>query len=271
LPVSNPDFIASAYNWSGVGWDRANPERSIAMISPQHFVGANHWQIPVGNTISFLNNYGELKSYTVEGYSVLESTDKNVTHTADLVLGRLSAPIQQADNICYYSVPDADNAQTSWFDADWYIGKQIVSYGKTARAATNNIDSFAYASSWSNDESDNQTFSALFDFHKTDSASYPDEAGLEPGDSGSPSFMIWDGQITLVGTHFAINDTDPDIRINADSFVPYYISALNTAMDGSGYSVSAISVIPEPSGLFMILGGIIGFFLSRRRRTTHRS
>ena len=59
------------------------------------------------------------------------------------------------------------------------------------------------------------SLSALFDFHKTDGASYPDEAGLDPGDSGSPSFMVWDNQLTLLATRFAVNNNDPDIRINA--------------------------------------------------------
>ncbi|MCK5491855.1 MAG: hypothetical protein KAJ14_01950 [Candidatus Omnitrophica bacterium] len=72
---------------------------------------------------------------------------------------------------------------------------------------------------------------------------YADEAGLEGGDSGSPSFIVWNEQLTLMGTHFAISSDIENIRQNIDSFILYYLDDLNTAMYVSDYAVSVIKAI----------------------------
>ena len=38
----NPNFIHAAYDLSGVGWDTADTRSQYTMVSPIHFVGANH-------------------------------------------------------------------------------------------------------------------------------------------------------------------------------------------------------------------------------------
>ncbi|MDD5728411.1 MAG: PEP-CTERM sorting domain-containing protein [Victivallales bacterium] len=266
-PVANPDFFAAGYDWSGVGWDAANDSRSIALVSPLHFVCAHHYEIPTGNTVTFLNRDGELKSYTIAGYSNFSFTDSDGAHVSDLSLGRLSVAVAEADNIAYYPVLNADNESTPAFEGDWYAGKEIISYGWTARAGTNAIDSLGFVSTNSTQDPDNLTFSAVSDFH-SGSSLYPDEAGLEGGDSGSPSFMVWNDQLTLMGTHFAVG-SGTTLSYNVDAFLPYYIDNENSAMSGSGYALATINVVPEPSSLLYFVLGMFGMFGlngSRRKR-----
>src|SRR5262245_51536515 len=43
-PVANTSaqFIGRNYNLSGIGWSPVQPAFAVAMISPQHFIGAFH-------------------------------------------------------------------------------------------------------------------------------------------------------------------------------------------------------------------------------------
>ncbi|MDD5728412.1 MAG: hypothetical protein PHV59_07620 [Victivallales bacterium] len=248
-PVLNQKFFAAGYDWSGVGWDAGNANRSIALISPLHFVCANHNKIPPGNAVTFLNRDGHLKSYTVAGYSTFSYNDADGgKHVADLALGRLKNPVKPVDNIAYYSVLNADNAEVSGFNGDWYIGKEIISYGETARAGINTIYSFGFITTNKTHSPDNRTFSAISDFHPGLTAQFPDEAGFAGGDSGSLSFLVWNNRLTVIGTHFSAGK-DGALQYNADAFLPYYLPDLNSAMKDSGYSVSTVIIDPDPSSL----------------------
>ncbi len=264
-PVQNPSFFASGYDWSGVGWSPVNPRQSIALISAQHFVLANHWRIPEGNTVTFLNRDGLLKSYIIDGYTSF-SSGTGSTHIADLALGQLRDPIAAADNIAWYPVINADNKQTPEFEVGWYLQKEFLAYGWDARVGTNTINFFSYVNTLSGQNPDNQTLCAISDFHKTNGVLYPDEAGFIGGDSGSPSFLVWDNQLTLMATHFAISDSNPDIRVNCDSFIPYYLNDLNNAMRAQGYAATTINVIPEPLSFILFIFGIGGTLLRARKK-----
>ena len=250
-PAKNPDFFMGDYDWSGVGWNAANRNQSVTMISPQHFVGAKHYIIPTGRTVSFLNRDGEIKSYVIEGYSEVGFSDGS---SADLILGCLREPIPETDKVAYYSVIDADNKDTSEFETDWYLNKELLCYGWSASVGLNNIDSFNFVQPSSND----RTFCMAYDYH-TNNANYLDEAGLLLGDSGSPAFIANAGHLTIAGTHYAISSGE--VYNNYDSFVSYYINDLNTAMFDKGYSV-ATYVVPEPSIIILFMIGLFGIVYS---------
>ncbi|MCK5491854.1 MAG: hypothetical protein KAJ14_01945 [Candidatus Omnitrophica bacterium] len=99
LPVENPGFIASSYDWSGVGWDSTNSNKSVALISPQHFVCANHYRL--NENVTFLNQSGQLKTYGIDKYSTFSFTASDGEHVSDLALGWLDSPILEIDNINY--------------------------------------------------------------------------------------------------------------------------------------------------------------------------
>jgi hypothetical protein len=97
-----------------------------------------------------------------------------------------------------------------------------------------------------------------------------DEAYLNAGDSGGPSFILVGGQLQLVGTHAAfasyedIGSTKPsgaqdDVSYSLDSYLP-------------DYSATIAAMVPEPSSLALAAfagGGVVtGYWRSRRRRST---
>jgi hypothetical protein len=257
-PVANPDFIGAAYDWSGVGWQTDYVSRSVAMVSAQNFVCANHWRVPVGSTVSFFNSLGQLKTYTVQGYSTFDyqltqngnplydNSGNPYMCIPDLALGWLTEAIPVSDGIANYSVLDADDYSTSWFDTGWYSGKDLLVYGWTARTGNNTIDGFTNVATTGFSNPTNGTTTAVYSY---DSNNDPQgQAGCQGGDSGSPSFLVWNGQLTIAGTHFAVS-TGTEAWNSYDSFVPYYADDIDSAMGSAGYSLNRIKIDVFPDKL----------------------
>ena len=66
-----------------------------------------------------------------------------------------------------------------------------------------------------------------------------DDAFAEPGDSGSPSFVIRSGKAALVGTHTAILKAS-GTTTTYDTLVPHYAPKLNGLMDATGLHLRKI-------------------------------
>lgn len=254
-PLSNPGFVGASYDWSGVGWQSDLVSRSVALVSPQHFISANHYKIPAGSNVTFYNRDGQLKSYTVQSYSTFTSTDSYGTHTADLALGWLSAPVQQSDKVSYYPVLGAD-------DADWYYGRDAFLYGWNARAGVTSIDGLSLAAT-------SQAYTDLtvcwkYDYHT--GPGYEGEAGGEGGDSGSPSFLPWNGGLTVLGSHFAISTPPEDGWSTYDGSVQWYVDDINMAMAPSGYQLDVISPVPEPATVLLFGAGLAGLAAANKKK-----
>ncbi len=264
-PTPNPDFFAASYDWSGVGWLTSNQMRSITMISPLHFVISNHWKISPGSSVTFFNRDGDLKDYNVDKYSTFSFTDGDGAHTSDLALGWLTAPIPESDNIAHYSVLNADDPATPEPDLDWYLNKDIYAYGWYAKAGENAINDFAWAYSTNSPNMyADLTFTSTFDYQSL--VPDPGLAGGEGGDSGSPTFIPWNGQLTVSGTHFAVGAPSGGSWTTYDAFIPFYVEDINLAMEPSGYSVDTIDVVPEPATCLLFLSGIAGLLVITRRQ-----
>ncbi len=257
-PIANSDFIGASYDWSGVGWQTDQNWKSVAMVSAQNFVCANHYRVPVGSTVSFFNADGQLKTYTVQGYStfdyqltqngnpLFDNNGNPYMCIPDLALGWLTEAIPVSDGITAYSVLDADDYSTSWFDTGWYVGKDILSYGWTAKAGNNTIDNFQNVATTGFSNPTNGTTTAVYSYDRNNDPQ--GQAGAQGGDSGSPSFMVWDGQLTIAGTHFAVSN-GTEAWNTYDSFVPYYADAIDAAMSSAGYSLNRITIDVFPTKL----------------------
>jgi len=257
-PVANPNFIGASYDWSGVGWQTDCIGRSVAMVSAQNFVCANHYRVPVGSTVSFFNADGQLKTYTVQGYStfdfqltqngnpIFDSDGNPYMCIPDLALGWFTEAISDSDGITHYSVLDADDYSTSWFDTGWYVGKDILSYGWTAKAGNNTIDSVTGVATTGMSSPSNHTTVAEYSYDRNNDPQ--GQAGAQGGDSGSPSFIVWDGQLTVAGTHFAVTN-GTDAWNTYDSLVAAYAEDIDAAMSSTGYSLNRIKIDVFPDKL----------------------
>src|SRR5689334_210817 len=65
-PVANSGFMHSGVDLSATGWDVSYPVRQVTLITPQHFVCANHFPPPVGGQIQFLSSSGVLRTGVVQ-------------------------------------------------------------------------------------------------------------------------------------------------------------------------------------------------------------
>ncbi len=230
----NPGFIGASYDLSGIGW---NGSKGVALISDQYFIAANHFQ-PSGS-VAFQGSDGVVRTYVIDSYT----TTATGPYTSDLVIGKLTTAVDS--HITSYAIGDGTSAD--------FIGREILTFGQNQQAGRNVISGIEYVST----SPDNPTLTFYFNYDPATGFN-PDEARAVGGDSGSPTFTVIDGQLVLLGDHFA-NDPDNPLLPTYDSLAAAYFDQYPS---GSG---ARILILPEPASL-----GVFGLFLlglQRRRRT----
>ena len=242
--------VSQALDFSGVG--KTSNSRWMAMVSPSYFLSAAHYAPTFGSTVTFYedNTTDHSHTYTVASWSY--QTNIPGLGSSDLYLGKLTAPISANDHIAQYAIPmlGGDSA---------YIDQSIYVYGLPNRVGTNTIADIFTLNVGSN-------YTRLMEFDYDPSVQY--NAFVEPGDSGGPSFLLWNGQLALVGTHYVDAKSGTTPLWSGDSFVPYYADQLNAHMTGEH-----LTLTPEPPALVLLLSGaVIGLlFVWRGRRRAARS
>jgi hypothetical protein len=224
-PVRNDSFFLSDFDFSGVGWVRdASAKTNLTLISPQHFVGAAHTRFFPGLTVDFLNRLGELKSYTVSALHTIPNADGG--RNSDLFIGTLSEPIPVADEIGFY--PLLRLPQESDYEA-----QPVIVYGEGGRVGTGVIDSvYRYDLGITAGMHVANRFTDLI-------SGGPDDAYQVSADTGSPSFVVADGRLALVGT-MSVNVRTGNPVLNQDMFVPRYLDSLNDEMASTPFRVTTI-------------------------------
>lgn len=220
-PQPNTSFWLAAYDFSGVGWDADNPARSVALVSPVHFVAARHFPPAIGATLYFLNRNDILQSNTVTAYHPVTN---QFGEPADVMLGELTDRSLIDNDVSYYAIA------TLGSEAE-YEGKTVVMYGNTARAGSGTVDAFTNVSA----TGINTTRCFAVNYNKL--VGDGDDAYVEGQDSGSPSFLIASNRLTIVGTHTAIGDSATDFT-TYDGFIPHYLDQLNSAAREAGYQLT---------------------------------
>jgi hypothetical protein len=269
VPNASGSFIGAGLDFSGVGWNPALTTQSFTMISDEYFVFSSHYA--PGSSISFFsptlyaanpgNPASAIVTYSVSG--VRHRLNSPITgRPSDFSVGKLSTAISAAHGIGAYPILQYPST------AD-YLGLPLVVYGhgglstsNSPRIGTNTLDGFIHY------DLNNDTIDETFAFGFSASASPTGEARLQGGDSGSPSFTVFNGSLALLGTHSAIG-TISGVDYSFDNFVPIYLSQM--APLGIEFSV-----VPEPSralllmfGLLVVLTGRQTSARSRRARSLH--
>lgn len=260
VPNTSPNFVAAGYDLSGVGWG-TNSFQSFTMISDQYFVFATHHPPPNSSIFFYSPADNAVVSYTIDTtFSLaleypLQAPGNHLK--SDLSIGRLTTTIDPADDIAFYPILDLPTSGD-------YLGQDLLVYGWSAAVGTGVIEGLGGVNLYwdattpgiaSDDVLNTVTnFDALND---TFVMSYTQGAGagealLQGGDSGSPSFVVWNGSLALVGVHSAVSGST-----NYDVFIPAYL----TQLSDEGIP---ISTVPEPTTLLLL--GCAGFVTLAARR-----
>ena len=240
-PVSNPGFLFDNSRFTGLAWGVSNIERQFALVSRRHFVCATHYRPALGSSVRFLASDGSLVTRTISAFATVTGPDSS---PSDLTLGTLSAPVMPADGVSPF--PYLNLASESA-----YLGTSLMVFGQHARAGSATISSFDDISVSDVDESRGIVFS-----YRHESGD-DDDANLEEGDSGSPSFALVNGVPAIVGTHSAIS-AGANSQSNFDTFLPHYVAGLDDLMAPAGHRMRPVysgpanlnvAVTPSPDPL----------------------
>jgi hypothetical protein len=216
-PTLNPDawFDASAY--CGVGWSVSDPRRQFVLVSPQHFLFAAHWGLQPGEIIRFLAPDGVLHDYTVESTAQVTVDGGGI----DLMLGRLSAPVAAGTGI--KPLP-----YLNFVDSSSYANIPLQVFGENAQIGSGSLRGYNNL-----DPGTGMTWMSYF--ARMASETGQDDCHFTIGDSGSPTFSLWNGKPALVGTHSMLfTDAQNTFYFNYDSFVPTYVPQLDQLMAADG-------------------------------------
>lgn len=252
-PQPNSSFFADSFDFSGVGWDTSDSRRSVALISPRHFVAANHFAPSIGQDIDFYNASGSLETLSVDS---LINVKNDSNENTDLVVGRLSSTASSELSI-YPIIPTESDTTTG--QTNQYGGRQLYVYGAEAKVGIGEVSGFSDTSI----ENINSTRTAEFEYNTNNGD--PDEVHFESGDSGSPSFFVENNSLALAATHLAVSEEFANTITNFDTFTAHYEDEINAILADDGYT---LAVVPEPRiTALAILGSIFIFTLRRRRRS----
>ena len=249
--INSPSFIGAQYDWSGVG--RTNGGQWATMVSANYFISATHFAPGVDQTLTLYGSndlLGPKQEVKIVGGQQILGTD--------LWLGQIDQPT----NFTTYSIASPGNL----------TGTEVYMVGVGGggmRLGRNTVEGYLPAFSHPNLGA-SVTDSVIYDYDTPTGGVGPDEAKVEGGDSGAPTFIIVNNKPVLLGIHwfqYSGGDFTNASSGSGDSLVPQYVSAINFSMGGQQVLIAAV---PEP-GSFALLGLPCVVCLYRRLRYSSRS
>ncbi len=218
--ANSSQFIGNPFDWSGVA--RSSGGRWATMVSANYFISATHFHPAVGETLTLYGSNsasGPKQVVNVVGGQQIAGTD--------IWLGRIDTPTSFGTFAIAGAVPDP-NA---------FEGLDMFVYGLVSNVADptlqmklgrNTVDTFL------------PNFSApplgaavtdvvIFDYDTPTGGVGPDEAKVNPGDSGAPSFIVFKNEPLLLGVHwfmYTSNDFGVPTAGSGDSILARYTNTL---------------------------------------------
>lgn len=201
-------------NFTGVaGWNTVSGsiayDHGATLISPRHFIAANHYNVNTGSVVGFIDASGNHIERTVVDNINIAGTD--------ISMGVLDSDVP--DSITYYPIISSSTL-ASYFQKtqDVFEDMPIVTLDQEAKVLVSNMFNITNNSSM---------------YHLKYGTLPRKEFGeiLISGDSGQPAFMVIDNSPILLFTHYHSTD-GPNIGA--------YIAEINAAMATTpgGYQVT---------------------------------
>jgi hypothetical protein len=262
-PVMNPTFLFDSTKFAGVGWGVTQPVKQFTLVSPRHFVCANHFKPGVGHLVKFLGTDGVVVQRTI---TALTTIPTDTTGPSDVMLVTLDAALPATVKpLPYLNLGSESN----------YEGEDLMVFGFTVKAGRNVVLDFDEVDF---DNSGPNGPTRVFTFEYLNSGTDPDDCYFTPagGDSGSPSFVSYGNMPALVGIHGGVIPTGSGY-LNFDSFIPHYVAKLDLVLASQGYRMRpaifapttlGFSSSPTPSVLKSGLSGSIDFTIENTGAAT---
>ena len=211
---SGNDFVGKRYDFSGVGLGSAG--HWATLVSDNCFLSANHLHPAVGEKVTFwaANKLtGARFTYAVTGGARIGTSDLWVgwfDTAVDVSIARYPIPLQPFLNR--------------------YVGLELYNYGMRHRVGRNVLE---VITTYALGESTGLT--AGYDYDNNDIPAVDgDETFLRAGDSGAPSFAVFNSRLALVGIHWSVT-RNPDSSF--DTFVPEYFDEIDKVLKKRGQAL----------------------------------
>lgn len=216
---SDKNFVGNPYDFSGVGCGSSG--RWVTLMTDNCFLSAYHLHPGTGETVTFwaTNDLaGPSYTYTVMGGVRIGTTD--------IWVGWFDAAVDTS--IARYPIAVLPTAKE-------YRKLVLYNYGINHRIGRNVLDKIALFQLGGS-----TGLSAFYDYDNNDvPSSGGDETYLQVGDSGAPSFAVFNSRIALIGTHWANTSHAPaEGAISIDTFAPAYFNEINKVLKERGQSLN---------------------------------
>lgn len=213
---SGKDFVGNGRDFSGVGLGSTG--HWATLVADNCFLSANHLHPAVGEKVTFWATNeltGASFTYTVTGGARIGTTD--------LWVGWFDQSVTVDRSIARYPIPLQPFLKR-------YLGLELYNYGMRHRIGRNVLEVIApYSLGGSTG------LTGGYDYDNNDTPAVGgDETCLRVGDSGAPSFAVFNSRLALVGIHWSVT-RNPESSI--DTFVPEYFDAIDKVLKKRGQAL----------------------------------
>ena len=222
-PNTNAAFVGLGYDLSGVGWQSTSTsgytDLGVTLLSPMHFAAATHVTFGYINTsYTFYTTNGNLVTRSIGGTLNAYDVDPGDVNS-DARIVRLDTPFNASDNVTAYRLLDVGDVAN-------LVGYPEIMSGHENSYVNPDYQRRIGLSKVLSSSSGNSTFASDPTISSNNYAST-----YVTGDSGSPTFAVYNGKLAFLGTHHYTPLQD-ESWTRTNDFVP-----LNAYMAKDGYAL----------------------------------